>query len=64
VKRRDLGRHLREHGCRQIDEGANHGRWAGPTARRSTMPRQREIDHALARKICRQLDVPTPTSSP
>ncbi len=29
MKRRDLERHLRDHGCREIDEGGNHTRWAG-----------------------------------
>jgi hypothetical protein len=34
MKRRDLERHLRAHGCRQIDEGGNHSRWAGPEGAR------------------------------
>ena len=50
MKRRELERHLRAHGCRAIDEGANHTRWAGPTGARSVVPRHREIDYALARK--------------
>jgi mRNA interferase HicA len=54
MKRRDLERHLRAHGCRQIDEGENHSRWAGPEGARSAVPRHREIDYGLARKICRQ----------
>jgi predicted RNA binding protein YcfA (HicA-like mRNA interferase family) len=61
VKRRELERHLRAHGCRVIDEGGNHTRWAGPTGERSVMPRHREIDYRLARKICKDLDVPAPT---
>ena len=49
MKRRNLERHLRDHGCRQIDEGASHARWATPTGkRRSTVPRHREIDYRLA----------------
>ncbi len=63
MKRRDLERHLRAQGCRQIDEGGNHSRWAGPGGARSVMPRHREIDFALARKICAQLDVSQPTGS-
>ena len=63
MKRRELERHLRAHGCRAIDEGANHTRWAGPTGARSVVPRHREIDYALARKIYVQLVVPPPTGS-
>jgi predicted RNA binding protein YcfA (HicA-like mRNA interferase family) len=63
VKRAQLERHLRAHGCRAIDEGGNHTRWAGPSGARSVVPRHREIDYTLARKICRQLDVPPPTGS-
>jgi len=28
LKRRDLERHLRDSGCQQIREGANHAIWA------------------------------------
>jgi mRNA interferase HicA len=50
MKRRDLERHLRIHGCRQIDQGGNHARWASPQGDRSVIPRHREIDYGLARK--------------
>ncbi len=63
MKRRDLERYLRAQDCRQIDEGANHTRWAGPRGARSVIPRHREIDFALARKICAQLGVPPPAGS-
>ncbi|MBA3840480.1 MAG: type II toxin-antitoxin system HicA family toxin [Thermoleophilaceae bacterium] len=64
MKRRDLERHLREHGCRRIDEGGSHTKWAGPTdVGRTAVPRHREIDHRLARAICAQLGVPPPTGS-
>ena len=63
MKRRDLERHLRTQGCRQVDEGANHTRWAGPGGFRSVIPRHREIDFGLARKICAQLGVPPPSGS-
>jgi mRNA interferase HicA len=61
VKRRDLERHLREHGCRMVDEGGKHTKWAASeAAKRATVPRHREIDFALARAICKQLGVPPP----
>lgn len=63
MKRRELERHLRAHGCQQIDEGGNHSRWRGPDGARSVVPRHREVPYALARKICRQLGVELPTGS-
>jgi mRNA interferase HicA len=64
VKRRDLERHLREHGCRRIDEGSKHTRWAGPgDGRRSAVPRHREIDYRLAKAICKQLGIAPPRGS-
>jgi predicted RNA binding protein YcfA (HicA-like mRNA interferase family) len=63
MKRRDLERHLRTQGCRRIDEGGNHTRWAGPQGERSVVPRHSEIDYGLARKICRQLQVRPPTGA-
>jgi mRNA interferase HicA len=64
LKRRTLERHLRDHGCRIIDEGGNHTRWSGPGgAGRSTVPRHREIDFRLAREICKQLGVAAPAGS-
>jgi len=63
VKRRDLERHLRAHDCWPIDEPQNQNRWAEPRGTRSVIPRHREIDLALARKICAQLGVPPPTGS-
>jgi predicted RNA binding protein YcfA (HicA-like mRNA interferase family) len=63
MKRRDLERYLRAHGCRKVDEGGSHSRWAGPGGARSVMPRHREIDYRLARKICAQLEVEPPTGA-
>jgi len=48
VKRRDLERHLRAHGCQLVDEGARHTKWAGPAGQRSAVPRHREIAPGLA----------------
>lgn len=51
MKRRDLERHLTNHGCRQVDEGGNHTRWLGPEGARSVVPRHREIDYGLAQDM-------------
>jgi len=64
LTRRDLERHLRDHGCRQLREGANHAIWGnGERDLRAPVPRHREIPLGTARAICRQLGVPPPTGS-
>ena len=61
MKRRDLVRHLEAHGCELLREGANHSVYVNRSARKaSTVPRHREINNLLARKICRDLEVPEP----
>lgn len=63
MKRIDLVRHLEAYGCRLLREGANHSVYVNPGARKtSTVPRHREIDEFLARKICRDLQVPIPSA--
>lgn len=58
MKRTDLLRHLRANGCELLREGGNHSIYANRAARKvSTIPRHREIDEYLARKICRDLEV-------
>ncbi len=62
VKRRDPVRHLETHGCEVLREA---GRGTRPTLNRrarkaSTVPRHREVNEPLARKICRDLEVPEP----
>jgi mRNA interferase HicA len=62
VKRIDLVRHLEAHGCRLLREGGNHSIYLNPAARKvSTVPRHREVDEFLTRKICRDLQVPLPS---
>jgi predicted RNA binding protein YcfA (HicA-like mRNA interferase family) len=61
VKRRDLIRHLESHGCEQLREGANHTVYVNrPVKKVSTVPRHRELNEHLARKICRDLEIPEP----
>lgn len=60
MKRRDLLKHLSEHGCELLREGGRHSWWWNPSLnRRSAIPRHTEIDENLARKICRDLGLPT-----
>jgi mRNA interferase HicA len=61
VKRIDLIRHVESHGCRLLREGGSHAVYVNPSARKtSTIPRHREIDEFLARKICRDLEITYP----
>ena len=61
MKRRELERHLRNHGMRLLREGGNHSFWGSDAERSSAVPRHREIDFRLARKICAHLGVPPPS---
>ncbi|HET9177774.1 MAG TPA: type II toxin-antitoxin system HicA family toxin [Terriglobia bacterium] len=61
MKRRDLVRHLTGQGCKLLREGAKHSVYVNPKNNfTSTVPRHREVDDFLARKICRDLSVRLP----
>ncbi|MFN5321657.1 MAG: type II toxin-antitoxin system HicA family toxin [Planctomycetota bacterium] len=61
MKRRDLIRHLIDHGCELVREGGNHSWWQNTeTGRRTDVPRHTEISDYLCRKICRDLGIPEP----
>jgi len=58
MKRLDLIRHLESHGCRLLREGGRHSVYYNPENNQtSAIPRHREINQFLARKICRDLGV-------
>jgi mRNA interferase HicA len=59
IRRLDLERHLRAHGCAPVREGGRHTVWENVrTERRSTIPRHRDLPRGTARAICDQLGVP------
>ncbi len=61
MKRRHLLRHLARHGCTFLREGGNHTVYVNRTAQKvSTIPRHSDINEDLARKICKDLQVPRP----
>lgn len=61
MKRRDLIRHLDDHGCEFVREGHSHTIFENPAnGRRVPIARHREIPDPLARTICRQLEIPEP----
>lgn len=64
MKRLDLIRHIEAHGCEFLREGGNHTIYVNRLSQRvSAIPRHREINNFLARKICRDLQVPDPTAT-
>jgi hypothetical protein len=49
------------HDCRILRERSSHTPYLDPRQRKATtIPRHREINDYLARKICRDLGVPEP----
>ncbi|SFE19612.1 type II toxin-antitoxin system HicA family toxin [Spirosoma endophyticum] len=61
MKRLDLIRHLEKQGCELLREGGSHTLYVNrATQRSSTVPRHREINDFLARKICRDLQIIDP----
>ncbi|MCX6010273.1 MAG: type II toxin-antitoxin system HicA family toxin [Chloroflexi bacterium] len=58
MKRRDFLGHLRKEGCILHREGAKHSVFLNPAnGHLATVPRHREIEIRLAKKVCRQLDI-------
>jgi len=61
LKRRALVQHLEAHGCQLLREGGNHSVYVNRAkGKASTVPRHRDINEFLARKICRDLEIPAP----
>lgn len=64
MKRRDVIRYLEEHGCDFLREGGNHTVYVNRRRRKaSSVPRHREINDFLVRKICRDLEIPEPRTA-
>lgn len=61
MKRGDLIRHIESYGCELLREGGNHTVYVNRAEKKvSTIPRHREIDNHLCRKICKDLGIPRP----
>ncbi|MHC4972041.1 MAG: type II toxin-antitoxin system HicA family toxin [Planctomycetota bacterium] len=61
MKRRDLVKHLTAHGCELLRQGGRHSVFVNQArGRSSAVPRHKEINDILARKICRDLQIPEP----
>jgi hypothetical protein len=62
VKRRQLERHPRDHGCTLHHHGAKHDIWLSPaTLAQASVTRHAEIKRGSARGICRILGIPGPS---
>jgi len=58
MKRNELLKYLRDHGCEFIREGGRHSWWGNPNQnKRSSIPRHTEINDDLAKKICKDLGI-------
>lgn len=56
IPRRDLLRHLAQHGCGLLRERSKHSVWINPRAgARPAVPRHREFPLGTARAVCDQL---------
>ena len=61
MKRLALVRHLHSHGCELLREGGRHSVYVNrANGKASTVPRHKDINDFLARKICKDLEVPLP----
>jgi len=61
MKRIDLIRHCEKYGCEFLREAGDHTVYVNRTEKKvSTIPRHREIDENLCRKICKDLGIPKP----
>ncbi|NKB77581.1 MAG: addiction module toxin, HicA family [Gammaproteobacteria bacterium] len=54
-------RYLESNGCELLRKGGRHSWWYNPSQNKhSAIPRHREVNDHLARKICRDLGVGRP----
>ncbi|HUE73742.1 MAG TPA: type II toxin-antitoxin system HicA family toxin [Pirellulaceae bacterium] len=61
MKRIELVRHLLSQGCQLLREGGRHSVYLNPANNQvSAVPRHREINEFLCRKICRDLGIAAP----
>lgn len=59
MKRAALLRYLEARGCMLFREGAKHSVYYNPAeGKTTTIPRHREVNDFLAKKICRDLGIP------
>lgn len=59
MKRSELLKILKKHGCRFYKEGSNHERWLNPSGKQFTVPRHsgQDIPKGLAEGILKQAGI-------
>jgi mRNA interferase HicA len=61
MKRRDLIVYIESRGCQLLREGGKHSLYYNPANNQTTsVPRHREVNDFLIRKICRDLGIREP----
>jgi len=61
MKRTDLIRHIENNGCEFFREGSKHTVYINRKDRKvSTIPRHKEINEHLCKKICKDLGIEKP----
>lgn len=61
MKRRDLIKYIKSQNCELLREGSKHSIFINRQKNKvSTIPRHKEINDFLARKICRDLEIEEP----
>ena len=61
MKRRNLIRLVEKAGCELLREGGNHSVYVNRSQKKvTTIPRHREIDDNLAKRIFKDLGIPKP----
>ena len=61
MKRQEVIRHLESQGCYLLREGGKHSLYVNPANNQtSSVPRHRELNDFLVRKICRDLGIEEP----
>lgn len=61
MSRRELERHLKDHGCHLDHHGGKHDVWLNPSnLSLAPVPRHKTIKRNTARGICRMLGIPLP----
>lgn len=61
LRRSDLERHLRRHGCAFVRHGGGHDIWKSASGlKQAAVPRHRDVAMGTCRAICKQLEIPAP----
>ena len=61
MKRADMERHLKKHGCAFVRHGGGHDIWKSASGlKQAAVPRHREVVLGTFRAIFKQLEVPAP----